>query len=160
LEPAEPRPPEDIFPSISHGNGVEPEPKPEAPEEEEERLAAVETYPEPPGFEKPPEKAPEAAPEKTDEIRAKMAEAAYAVTSSLQADSYYLQLGVYSKADSANTVVNRFASTYPVTVYRTADTVDSLYKVMIGPLNEDESGSLLYNFKAQGYRDAFIRKGK
>jgi hypothetical protein len=30
--------------------------------------------------------------------------------------------------------------------------------VMIGPLTADESGALLYTFRASGYRDAFVRK--
>jgi hypothetical protein len=32
-----------------------------------------------------------------------------------------------------------------------------LFKVLIGPLNRDESGTLLYQFRARGFRDAFVQ---
>jgi len=32
-----------------------------------------------------------------------------------------------------------------------------IYKVLIGPLNKDESGAVLYWFKAKGHRDAFLK---
>ena len=33
-----------------------------------------------------------------------------------------------------------------------------LYKVLIGPLNQEESGTLLYRFRSLGYKDAFITR--
>ena len=70
--------------------------------------------------------------------------------------SHYLQLGVYSSVGSARTTADRFSPVYPVVVLNQDN---ALYKVLVGPLSPDESGALLLNFRAQGYRDAFIRKG-
>ena len=68
----------------------------------------------------------------------------------------YLQLGVYSSAGSARSTAARFSSVYPVMVLNQDN---ALYKVLVGPLSPDESGALLLNFRSQGFRDAFIRKG-
>jgi len=46
-----------------------------------------------------------------------------------------------------------------VTLYVEERAAAAPYKLMIGPLNEDESGTLLYTFTSQGFRDAFVRKG-
>ena len=68
----------------------------------------------------------------------------------------YLQLGVFSSAGSARSTASRFSSVYPVMVLNQDN---ALYKVLVGPLSPDESGALLLNFRSQGFRDAFIRKG-
>jgi hypothetical protein len=68
----------------------------------------------------------------------------------------YLQLGVFSSAGSARSTAARFSSVYPVMVLNQDN---ALYKVLVGPLSPDESGALLLNFRSQGFRDAFIRKG-
>lgn len=85
--------------------------------------------------------------------------AGYSFTTELEKGAYYLQLGAYVEEFSAKDLAETLAGRYPVTVLvgRTADT--SSYKVMVGPLNQDESGSLLFNFRAKGYKDAFLRKG-
>ena len=70
--------------------------------------------------------------------------------------SDYLQLAVFSTPASARSTAARFSPTYPVLVLNQDN---ALYKVLVGPLSSDESGALLLNFKAQGFRDAFIRKG-
>ena len=35
----------------------------------------------------------------------------------------------------------------------------AVYKVLVGPLNQDESGALLYKFRVKGFPDAFVRAG-
>jgi hypothetical protein len=35
-----------------------------------------------------------------------------------------------------------------------------MYKVLLGPLGRDESGSVLYSVRARGYKDAFLRKNE
>jgi hypothetical protein len=37
-----------------------------------------------------------------------------------------------------------------------ASATDPIFKVVIGPLNRDESGTLLYRFRASGFPDAFL----
>jgi len=83
----------------------------------------------------------------------------YNVTRVLSEDSYYLQIGVYREQYSALDIAGRLGGTYPVTVLvsESADTIN--YKVMVGPLGQDESGAVLYSFKSTGYPDAFLRKG-
>ncbi len=80
------------------------------------------------------------------------------VLSNLQRQSYYLQVGAYSKLDLAQNRAASLASRYPVMIYSEAGG-SAPYKLMIGPLNEDESDTLLYTFTARGYSDAFVRRG-
>lgn len=80
------------------------------------------------------------------------------VLSNLERQSYYLQVGAYSKLDLAQNRAASLASRYPVMIYSEAGG-SAPYKLMIGPLNEDESDTLLYTFTARGYSDAFIRRG-
>lgn len=81
------------------------------------------------------------------------------ITKVLAEDSYYLQIGVYREEYSALDLAGRLGATYPVTVLisESRDTLN--YKVMVGPLGQDESGAVLYSFKSTGYPDAFLRKG-
>lgn len=83
----------------------------------------------------------------------------YNVTKVLVEDSYYLQLGVYREQYSAFNLAGSLGGTYPVTVLVSESSNNRNYKVMVGPLGQDESGVILYNFKSTGYPDAFLRKG-
>ncbi|MDA3941424.1 MAG: hypothetical protein PF693_19315 [Spirochaetia bacterium] len=83
----------------------------------------------------------------------------YNITKVLAEDSYYLQLGVYREQYSAFDLAGRLGGTYPVTVLVSESTDNLNYKVMVGPLGQDESGVIFYNFKSTGYPDAFLRKG-
>jgi hypothetical protein len=69
---------------------------------------------------------------------------------------YYLQLGVFSSQGTAEKIL-RANPTYPMMIVtgRAADA--NVYKVVVGPLKRDETGTVLYLFKARGYRDAFLR---
>jgi hypothetical protein len=71
--------------------------------------------------------------------------------------TYFVQLAAYIEKEPADNLKEKYSEKYPINVYQilTGDTY--LYKVMIGPLNKDESGTLLYYFRALGYRDAFIK---
>jgi cell division protein FtsN len=81
-------------------------------------------------------------------------------SSALVSASYYLQLGAYGESSVAVALADNLSPDYPVSVYAFKQNKKSLYKVMIGPLNSDESGTLLYLFTAQGYKGAFVRKGE
>ncbi|MFO7731451.1 MAG: hypothetical protein R6V86_11890 [Spirochaetia bacterium] len=81
------------------------------------------------------------------------------VQRSIDAGSYYLQVAAYSKLDLAQSRGRELNGRYPVTLYVDERAPAAPYKLMIGPLNEDESGTLLYTFTSRGFRDAFIRKG-
>ncbi len=77
----------------------------------------------------------------------------------LQPDGYYLQVGAYANPRSAKRVVEEVAPGYPLAVLPVGAAENPLYRVFVGPLTEDEQGTVLFWFRAKGYRDAFIRKG-
>ncbi len=115
-----------------------------------------------PAEERPPEGGPDkeappaktAKPESYDETLVQRVN----YTGKLSADSYYLQLAAYQEIETAKSLASKLLPRYPVTIYtREGETFP--YKVMVGPLNEDESGVMLYSFTAGGYRDAFLRRG-
>ncbi len=82
----------------------------------------------------------------------------YNVSTRLKKGVFYLQLGVYDEAFAAKDLARTLSGRYPVTVFVAKKTDKSMYKVLVGPLNEDEGGSLLFNFRARGYPDAFLRR--
>ena len=83
----------------------------------------------------------------------------YTMTTKLKKGSYYLQLGAYDEEFSAKDLAVTLAVKYPVTVLVRGKPEKSSYKVMVGPLNQDEGGSLLFNFRSKGFTGAFLRKG-
>jgi len=72
--------------------------------------------------------------------------------------TFYVQLGAYATQDVAQGLAARFVQTYPVVVLAPASGGKQIYKVLIGPLNKAESGTLLPMFKFRGFRDAFVRR--
>ncbi|MFW6329795.1 MAG: SPOR domain-containing protein, partial [Alkalispirochaetaceae bacterium] len=70
-------------------------------------------------------------------------------------EGYYLQVGAFTSAAGARSAVDRLETDFPVTV---VPTDGELYRVFVGPLAEDERGAVLYLVRAQGYRDAFLRR--
>ncbi len=81
------------------------------------------------------------------------------IVASLKKNSYYLQLVSYGNPRYARNAVDSLAS-YPVVVLPAAVGDKSYYRVLLGPVNEDEKGILLYKMRSQGFKDAFIRKGE
>jgi cell division protein FtsN len=73
--------------------------------------------------------------------------------------SFYLQLGAYSTRSLADKLAKELASSarYTVEVLPSSSGDHILYKVLIGPLNRDESGTLLFQFRARGFKDAFVQ---
>ncbi len=78
----------------------------------------------------------------------------------LEASSYYLQLGAYSSPRSARNVIDRFSTEgYPFIVTAVPREDSTLYRVYVGPLVRDETGIVLRQVRARGFRDAFVRRG-
>lgn len=147
LRPAEERPPE------------QPTAEPQSPKEEKQREKASPSEEEGKSdtAEKPEvEKAKQA--EEPEETRPAGLESL--LTERLKESGYYLQVGAYREAQNAGKLAQRLAADYPVAVYTGEESGDYPYKVMVGPLNEDESGAVLFSFRNRGYRDAFLRKGR
>ena len=78
---------------------------------------------------------------------------------SLARKSFYLQLGAYSTLGLAEKLASQVSAyaRYTVEILPATSGAAPLYKVLIGPLNRDESGTLLYQFRARGFRDAFVQ---
>jgi hypothetical protein len=167
LEPTEPNPPPPValetVPEAAVEAVVNPEPALPA-------MATVETVPtetEPPSVASaatsvstPPQ--PEAvAPVETTPNT--VAEAAGAPTfnalivDALQKGKAYVQIAAYAKPDMVAKVVDAVMQTYPVVLVRAES---GAYRILIGPLGEDEAGVVLVGSRASGYPDAFVRREK
>jgi cell division septation protein DedD len=81
------------------------------------------------------------------------------IVTRLQPESYYLQVGAFANPESARSAVFAISPGYPIAVEPVKSGDRQLYRLYVGPLTEDEKGTVLYWFKAKGYRDAFIRQG-
>ncbi len=77
---------------------------------------------------------------------------------SRDAATFYVQLGVYATEAGAQNIAQRIMETYPVVVLAPPESGKQIYKVLVGPLNKAESGTLLPLFRFRGFRDAFVRR--
>jgi rare lipoprotein A (peptidoglycan hydrolase) len=111
--------------------------------EEEEPVIEVEAVAEVAAAEIP-------APESTAEARTVLSE-------SLPSRTYFLQLGAYSTRNLAEKLAGDLDQTYSVTILPASSGDKRFFKVLVGPLNVDESGTLLYQFRSRGFKDAFIQ---
>jgi cell division protein FtsN len=71
----------------------------------------------------------------------------------LRKRNFYIQLGAYKDQQQARDL-QAYYTQYPIEII-TSNV--GLYKVLVGPLNGDESGTLLFWFQARGFEDAFVR---
>ena len=80
------------------------------------------------------------------------------IADQLKNGSSYIQLGAYTSAEIVYSEMESIASRYPMIVW--TDKVDdkTVYKLLIGPLTSDETGVLVYRFRAGGYPDLFLYK--
>jgi hypothetical protein len=167
LVPAEERPPapepsyiidpDSIIPGISRGETARPEDEgyvfvpdtapeiPEIPETVEEAVV----------FDTAPESAEETAPV----LSAAAAPPLFTVPliSSLERGSYYVQLGAYSRPETIESEVARVGNAYPLALFNAGSSEKPVYRILLGPLNQGESGAVLKRFKSIGYKDAFVR---
>ncbi|GHV94759.1 lipoprotein [Spirochaetia bacterium] len=79
------------------------------------------------------------------------------LVSNLERGSYYVQLGAYSRVELIEPEISRIDTGYPLTVYNAGSADRPLYRILLGPLNQGESGAVLQRFKSIGYKDAFVR---
>jgi len=75
--------------------------------------------------------------------------------SRLDSGQYYVQVAALS-ADHVEQAIRAIDRNYNPVVYMNGD---SMYRILIGPLNQGESAAILARFKSIGYRDAFVRRG-
>ncbi|MDR2952496.1 MAG: SPOR domain-containing protein, partial [Treponema sp.] len=80
--------------------------------------------------------------------------------SRLDSGSFYVQIASLKERDLVESALNRINVEYgdyqPV-VFKDEG---SWYRILLGPLNQGESGAILRRFKSIGYKDSFIRQGK
>ncbi len=79
------------------------------------------------------------------------------LSATLPASTYFVQLGAYSTRNLAEKLALDLTERFSVTVLPATSAGRQFYKVLVGPLNVDESGTLLYKFRASGFKDAFIQ---
>jgi hypothetical protein len=95
-----------------------------------------------------------------EEVEEKWAEENLPLVTSLPEKAYYLQVASHKNPESVKPVVDTITAIYPVypvvVLAQTGD--DPFYRVMVGPLKEDERGLILRQIKAKGYRDAFLKE--
>lgn len=73
-------------------------------------------------------------------------------------DTYYVQLAAYSTEKGARDLAATLAPTYPALVMAPAAPGSRMFRVVIGPLNKAESGTLLVWFRFRGFPDAFLKQ--
>ncbi|MCA1754475.1 MAG: SPOR domain-containing protein, partial [Spirochaeta sp.] len=75
--------------------------------------------------------------------------------------AYYLQIGAYSNVAGVEAALSglELDAEYPYTVVPGVSRDRTVYRVFVGPLEEDEKGRALFMVRARGYRDAFVRRG-
>jgi len=74
---------------------------------------------------------------------------------SLKPGAYYLQIGSFVRAQSAQNLVEQFGHQYPIVVIQEEG---QNLKVLVGPLNADEKGIIYHKFRSLGFKDSFLVK--
>ncbi|MCQ2584164.1 MAG: SPOR domain-containing protein [Treponema sp.] len=78
--------------------------------------------------------------------------------SDLISGKYYIQIAVLRDKANIEEIINKYGKHYPIVLVPTAS--GTAKQVMVGPLSIDEYGTVLARFKANGFKDAFLRKIK
>jgi cell division septation protein DedD len=79
------------------------------------------------------------------------------IINGMERGSWYVQVGAFSHAESVGFEIDRIGTAYPTVVQITGTDANPVYRVLLGPLTQGESGAMLQRFKSIGYKDAFIR---
>jgi len=72
--------------------------------------------------------------------------------------SYYVQIGAYRTNQTVESEILKIEKDLPVSIMRIESDQGPIYRILIGPLNIGESGTVLQKYKAI-YKDAFLRVG-
>ncbi|HTP57848.1 MAG TPA: SPOR domain-containing protein, partial [Spirochaetia bacterium] len=129
-------------------NAPETPPEQAAPAPPEQAAQPAQPGPEQPVQQTPPEK----------QGPAQLVSSLPRLSGSRNAATFYVQLGAYSTQEVAQGMAASLVQTYPVVVLAPAAGTRQIYKLLVGPLNKAESGTLLPLFRFRGFRDAFVRR--
>jgi len=77
--------------------------------------------------------------------------------SRLEQGKCYVQIAAYQRVEHVEDEINRIGTTYPLAVQNVGSDANPMFRVLLGPLNQGESGAMLQRFRSIGYNDAFIR---
>lgn len=80
------------------------------------------------------------------------------ITRIAKTDTYYLQLGAYASEKVAQDLAASLPATYPTLVVASAGAGTGMFRVLVGPLNRAESGTVLTRFRYRGFPDAFLKQ--
>jgi hypothetical protein len=72
--------------------------------------------------------------------------------------AWYLQLAAYTTEQIAQDLAKTLVPTYPTLVLAPQPSGTATFRVVIGPLNRAESGTLLNFFRYRGFPDAFLKQ--
>jgi len=76
----------------------------------------------------------------------------------LERGKFYVQIAAYSKVETVKKEISKIDANLPVAIMNAGSDDKPIYRILIGPMNQGESGPVLQRFKAD-YKDAFVRQG-
>jgi hypothetical protein len=79
------------------------------------------------------------------------------IVPNLKTGSFYVQIASLQAPELVEGILSRIDKDYREVVC-VQKSGQSLYRILLGPLNHGESGAILQRFKSIGYKDAFIRQ--
>ena len=80
------------------------------------------------------------------------------LVSSLEHGKWYVQIGVYTKADHVENAINRVGTASPMVIQNIGTDTTPMFRVLLGPFSQNEGKTMLQRFKNKGY-DVFLRNG-
>ncbi|MCL2763521.1 MAG: hypothetical protein FWD36_10045 [Treponema sp.] len=76
----------------------------------------------------------------------------------LEQGKWYVQIAAYNRPDHVEDELSRIGTTYPLAIQNIGTEINPIFRILLGPLNQGESGAMLKRFKSIGYTDAFMRQ--
>jgi hypothetical protein len=67
-----------------------------------------------------------------------------------------VQIAVLNNEDNIRNILASYGKNYPLVLVLLS--TGTAYQVMIGPLGQDEYGTILERFRSKGFKNAFLRK--
>ncbi|MDR0495391.1 MAG: hypothetical protein LBG95_07175 [Treponema sp.] len=77
--------------------------------------------------------------------------------SQLEKGKWYVQLATYTRHEYVEDEISRIGTAYPLAIQNIGSDASPMFRVLLGPMNQGESGAVLRRFKSIGYADAFLR---
>jgi cell division septation protein DedD len=75
----------------------------------------------------------------------------------LEANKWYIQIAAYTRSNYVEDEITRIGREYPLAIQNVGSDTSPMFRVLLGPMNQGESGAVLQRIKSIGYKDAFVR---